>query len=79
MEQQIDKPESQNPLLVFCFDSVAICDKTTFLSYIFDKLNVTYWHEEMKDETERIKGMFTILFEEVLKRRKNKNNLINKT
>ena len=69
MEQKL-----QNPLLIFCFDSVVVYDKTTFLSYIFDKLNITYWHEELGDEKERINGMFAILFKEVLKRRQNRIN-----
>lgn len=73
MEQKL-----QNPLLIFCFDSVAVYDKTTFLSYILDKLNITYWHEEAEDEKQRIDGMFAILFNEVLKRRQDKINLTNK-
>lgn len=66
--------DSKNPLLIFCFDSVAVYDKTTFLSYIFDKLNITYWYEEGGDEKEKINGMFAILFQEVLRRRQNKTN-----
>jgi len=73
MEQKL-----QNPLLIFCFDSVVVCDKTTFLSYIFGKLNIAYWHEEAEGEKQRIDGMFAILFNEVLKRRQDKINLANK-
>jgi len=78
MAQEIGEEISPNPLLLFCFESVAVCDKTTFLSYAFDKLNVTYWHEEAKDEKERVNGMFAVLFQEVLKKRQNKINLINR-
>lgn len=73
MEQKL-----QNTLLIFCFDSVAVYDKTTFLSYVFGKLNVSYWHEDTEDEKNRVDGMFAVLFNEVMKKRQNKLNLTNK-
>ncbi len=63
------KEEALQPLLVSSFDTVDVCDKVTFYSYLFQGLHVTYWHEEREDEDERIAGMFKILFEEVLRRR----------
>ena len=74
MEQKIDKTKDQNPLLVFCFESVAVYDKVTFLSYLFEGLKVTYWHEGIGEVKDNLDAMYAILFKEVLKRRENKIN-----
>jgi hypothetical protein len=74
MELKIGLEDSKNPLLIYCFDSIAVYDKTTFLSYIFDKLRVSCWHEEVEDKNQRIDGMFDVLFGEVLKRRESNIN-----
>lgn len=70
MPHETNKEEELEPLLVSCFDTVEVCDKATFVSYLFDGLYVTYWHEEAADEDARIDRMFAILFEEVKRRRK---------
>jgi len=75
MEEKTNEKKTQNPLLIFCFDSAVVCDKVTFLSYLFQGLNVTYWHEDTENEKERVDGLFELLFKEVLKRRENKINL----
>ena len=71
MEQAINKNELQNPLMIFCFDSVTVCDKTTFLSYTLGKIRMSYWYEEVKEEKSIIDGMFAILFNKVIERRQN--------
>lgn len=56
-------------LHVFCFDSVNLKDKITFDACIVDGIQVTYWMEDESDIKEILKGMFDILFKEVIKNR----------
>lgn len=67
--QKAKKEEAQKTLLVFCFDSVTVRDKTTFFSYLFRGLRVTHWFEDTDDEDMRIASIFDILFEEVMRRK----------
>ncbi len=64
-----------DPLLIFCSDSVAVYDKSTFLSYTFGSLNVSYWNEGLGDEEGKTGAMFNILFEEMAKVNKNNSTL----
>lgn len=56
-------------LKVFCFDLINLKDKMTFDSCIVDGIQVTYWMEDEGDIKERLKGMFDLLFQEVIKNR----------
>lgn len=62
-------------LHIFCFDSVNLKDKTTFDSCMVEKINITFWDDDEENNQERFKGMFDILFEEVMKNRDKKLEL----
>ena len=55
-------------LSILCFDSIDVRDKTTFLSYLLEGLQVTHWLEETDDVDARVGRMFDILFGEVIKK-----------
>ena len=57
---------------------MTVYDKVTFLSYLFEGLNVTYWQEGIGETKDKIDAMYAILFSEVLKRRENKINQMQK-
>lgn len=58
--------EEVGDLYVSCFDSIQVTDRTTFDSYMFDGLQVTFWMEDEKAE-ERVNKMFDLLFQELKK------------
>ena len=76
--KKLEKEEAKTPLLIFCFDTVAVYDKTTFFSHLFQGLRITHWHESMGDENTRLAGIFDMLFEEVMVRRNEKKYLPHK-
>jgi len=59
-------------LEIFCFDSVGVKDRTTFNDCVVDGVKVTFWTDEEEDIQERLKGMFDILFKEMIKNRAKK-------
>ena len=63
---KINQSEGET-LLISCFDSIGVKDKTTFDSCIVDGIQVTYWMDDDEDIEERINRMFDIFFEEVVK------------
>jgi hypothetical protein len=54
-------------LFVFCVDSVGLKDKTTFDSEVVDGIQVTYWADDEGNVEEKLKEMFNILFQDMLK------------
>ncbi len=54
-------------LFVFCVDSVGLKDKTTFDSEVVDGIRVTYWTDDEGNVEEKLKEMFNILFQDMLK------------
>lgn len=65
------KEENKNvdggTLFVFCVDSVGLKDKTTFDSEVVDGIRVTYWTDDEGNVEEKLKEMFNILFQDMLK------------
>ncbi len=61
-------------LRIFCFDTVILKDKMTFDSCRIKDIQVTYWMDDENDIKESLKGMFDILFEEVMKNRAKKSH-----
>lgn len=75
-EENKDVDVSDGGILhVFCFDSVNLKDKTTFDACAVDGIQVTYWMEDEGDIKERLKDMFDLLFQEVIKNRGKKPEL----
>lgn len=75
-EKNINADISEGGTLhIFCFDSVNLKDKTTFDACAVDGIRLTYWMDEEGDVKERLKGMFDLLFEEVIKNRAKKQGL----
>lgn len=62
-------------LHIFCADTVNIYDKLTFSSYLYGKIYVTHWLEDIDDADARITGMFDVLFVEMMERRKSRSVL----
>ncbi len=62
-------------LEVFCVDSIGVKDRTTFDARKVDKVQVTFWAEDEQDIEERLKGMFDILFREMIKNRGKKGDI----
>lgn len=54
-------------LYIFCVDSVGLKDKTTFDSEMVDGIRVTYWTDDEGNVEEKLKEMFNILFQDMLK------------
>ena len=62
-------------LHVFCFDSINLKDRITFDSCMVDGIQVTFWTDDEGEARERVRSMFDILFEEVIKKRGKKPEL----
>ncbi len=63
---------SNGPTLsIVCADSIDVKARFTFDYEIFEGYQVTYWQDDDEDVEERINSIFGILFDEVLKNRKN--------
>ena len=56
-------------LSINCFDSIEVRARVTFDSEIVEGFQVTYWQDDDNDVEQKIRSIFTLLFEEVIKTR----------
>ena len=67
MQEENKNVADGGTLFVFCVDSVGLKDKTTFDSEMVDGIRVTYWTDDEANVEEKLKEMFDILFQDMLK------------
>ena len=73
MKNSIEPKEGGKGVLsIFCVDSLAIKARVTFDENMVQGVHVTYWFEDPEDVTLRINNAFDILFDELMKNRKEK-------
>jgi hypothetical protein len=66
-ENESEVHEEKETLSICCFDTIETRARVTFDACEINGMNITYWMDDSKDVQERIKSIFAILFEDMIK------------